>query len=185
MPREPYNNILPRSIPVFVTDIPRGVRPRLEGKEKTPLSSRVATGISWSPLSGLKGVKTPVKFGEKTWPGSQPAAVWAWMSLGLPRAASRGQSFQILTFFQKAGLSQRLLWQRGLAGSVSSSSRSLLEPLVIYCVQFEVLMCPPAERLCQSAQDTARGWSLCLIAVYLGARWALTFLSLSVWRAWW
>lgn len=119
------------------------------------------------------------------WPGSQPAAVWAWMSLGLPRAASRGQSFQILTFFQKAGLSQRLLWQRGLAGSVSSSSRSLLEPLVIYCVQFEVLMCPPAERLCQSAQDTARGWSLCLIAVYLGARWALTFLSLSVWRAWW
>ena len=25
-----------------------------------------ATGISWSPLSGLKGVKPPVKFGEKT-----------------------------------------------------------------------------------------------------------------------
>ena len=30
------------------------------------LSSQVATGISWSPLSGLKGVKPPVKFGEKT-----------------------------------------------------------------------------------------------------------------------
>ena len=32
----------------------------------TPLSSRVATGISWSPLSGLKGVKPPVEFGERT-----------------------------------------------------------------------------------------------------------------------
>ena len=33
----------------------RGVRPRLEGKPRTPLSSRVATRVSWSPLSGLKG----------------------------------------------------------------------------------------------------------------------------------
>ena len=38
--------------------LPRGVRPRLEGKPKTPLSSRVATRVSWSPLSGLKGAKT-------------------------------------------------------------------------------------------------------------------------------
>ena len=30
------------------------------------IRSRAATGISWSPLSGLKGVKPPVKFGEKT-----------------------------------------------------------------------------------------------------------------------
>ena len=30
--------------------IPRGVRPRLEGKPRTPLSSRVATRVSWSPL---------------------------------------------------------------------------------------------------------------------------------------
>ena len=36
---------------------PRGVRPRLEVKPKTPLSSRVATRVSWSPLSGLKGVR--------------------------------------------------------------------------------------------------------------------------------
>ena len=35
----------------------RGVRPRLEGKEKTPLSSRVATGMSWSPLGDQKGVQ--------------------------------------------------------------------------------------------------------------------------------
>ena len=34
--------------------LPRGVRPRLEGKPRTPLSSRVATRVSWSPLSGLK-----------------------------------------------------------------------------------------------------------------------------------
>jgi len=38
----------------------RGVRPRLELKQRTPLSSPVATGVSWSPLSGLKGVKPPV-----------------------------------------------------------------------------------------------------------------------------
>ena len=37
------------------TRLPRGVRPRLEGKPRTPLSSRVATRVSWSPLSGLKG----------------------------------------------------------------------------------------------------------------------------------
>ena len=43
-----------------------GVRHRLEGKKSTSLSSRVATGISWSPLSGLKGVKPPVEFGERT-----------------------------------------------------------------------------------------------------------------------
>ena len=34
--------------------LPQGVRPRLEGKQRTPLSFRVATGTSWSPLCGLK-----------------------------------------------------------------------------------------------------------------------------------
>ena len=43
-----------------------GIRPRLEGKQRTPLCSRVATGISWSPLSGLKGVKPPLEFWERT-----------------------------------------------------------------------------------------------------------------------
>ena len=43
-----------------------GVRRHLEGKQRTSLSSRVATGISWSPLSGLKGVKPPLEFGERT-----------------------------------------------------------------------------------------------------------------------
>ena len=36
------------------------------GKQRTPLSSRVAPGISWTQLSGRKGVNTPVKFGERT-----------------------------------------------------------------------------------------------------------------------
>ena len=35
--------------------LPRGVRPHLEGKQRTALSSRAATQISWSPLIGLKG----------------------------------------------------------------------------------------------------------------------------------
>ena len=43
-----------------------GVRRPLEGKQRTSLSSRVATVISWSPLSGLKGVKPPLEFGERT-----------------------------------------------------------------------------------------------------------------------
>ena len=37
--------------------LPRGVRPRLEGKPRTQHSSRVATRVSWSPLSGLKAVQ--------------------------------------------------------------------------------------------------------------------------------
>ena len=36
------------------------------GKQRTPLSSRVTSGISRTQLSGLKGVNTPVKFGERT-----------------------------------------------------------------------------------------------------------------------
>ena len=43
-----------------------GVRRHLEGKQRTSLFSRVAMGISWSPLSGLKGVKPPLEFGKRT-----------------------------------------------------------------------------------------------------------------------
>ena len=45
--------------------LPRGVRPHLEGKQRILISSWVAIGISWSPLSGLQGVKPPVEFGER------------------------------------------------------------------------------------------------------------------------
>ena len=44
----------------------RGVSSHLEGKQRIPLSSRVAMGISWSPLCVLKGVKPPVEFGGRT-----------------------------------------------------------------------------------------------------------------------
>ena len=37
----------------------------LEWKQRTPLYSRVATGISWSSLSGIKAVKPPEAFGER------------------------------------------------------------------------------------------------------------------------
>ena len=42
----------------------------LEWKQRTPLCSRVATGISWSSLGGLKGVKPPEAFRERSqgWP---------------------------------------------------------------------------------------------------------------------
>ena len=46
----------------FPLELSRGIRPRLECKQRTPLSSQVVTGNSWSPLTGLKGVKPPVEF---------------------------------------------------------------------------------------------------------------------------
>ena len=75
--------------------LPRGVRPRLEGKPRTPLSSRVATRFSWSPLSGLKGVQPPLPFGERTRdcsPGHAgkegPQLARTGASQGFPRAAA-------------------------------------------------------------------------------------------------
>ena len=63
------------------------------GKQRTPLSSRVAPGISWAQLSGLKGVNPPVKFGERTrncspgQAGKEPwtAARQALLSMGFSR----------------------------------------------------------------------------------------------------
>ena len=39
-----------------------GSRPGLELKQRTLLSSPFATGIPWSPLCGLKGIKPPMEF---------------------------------------------------------------------------------------------------------------------------
>ena len=66
---------------------------------------RVATGISWSPLSGLKGVKPPVEFGPKPHPhdatlgessreaqsgrrllGTNGVSLWLWCCLPQPGA---------------------------------------------------------------------------------------------------
>ena len=48
-----------------IPDAPRETGIHLEWKQRTPLCSRVATGISWSSLGGLKGVKPPEAFGER------------------------------------------------------------------------------------------------------------------------
>ena len=61
-PRESFFKVSPgkAGISGLHSRLPRGVRPRLEGKPRTPLSSRVATRVSWSPLSGLKGTPVPL-----------------------------------------------------------------------------------------------------------------------------
>ena len=78
---------------------PRGVRPRLEGTPRTPLSSRVATRVSWSPLSGLKPTPAPspphlwhspcrcsplyrCSCGTRCWPGSSRGLHRGWRSRG-------------------------------------------------------------------------------------------------------
>ena len=45
-----------------IPDAPGETGIHLEWKQRTPLCSRVATGISWSSLGGLKGVKPPEAF---------------------------------------------------------------------------------------------------------------------------
>ena len=49
-----------------IPDTPGETGIHLEWKQRTPLCSRVATGISWSSLGGLKGVKPPEAFGERS-----------------------------------------------------------------------------------------------------------------------
>lgn len=48
-----------------IPDAPGETGIHLEWKQRSPLCSRVATGISWSSLGGLKGVKPPEAFGER------------------------------------------------------------------------------------------------------------------------
>ena len=79
----------------FHSRLPQGVRPRLEGKQRTPLSSQFATPISWSPMSGLKGVEPPLQFGERTRdcsPGQAgkegPQLAMTGASHGFPQAAA-------------------------------------------------------------------------------------------------
>ena len=49
-----------------IPDAPGETGIPLEWKQRTPLCSRIATGISWSSLGGLKGVKPPEAFGERS-----------------------------------------------------------------------------------------------------------------------
>ena len=48
-----------------IPDAPGETGIHLEWKQRTPLCSRIATGISWSSLGGLKGIKRPEAFGER------------------------------------------------------------------------------------------------------------------------
>ena len=101
--------------------LPRGVRPRLEGKQRTPLSSQVATRISWSPMSGLKGVEPPLQFGERTRdcsPGQAgkegPQLVRTGASHGFPQAAA------------PVGVFSRGMTRT--SGSLSCGARELMSP---------------------------------------------------------
>src|SRR5574340_626638 len=49
-----------------IPDAPGETGIHLEWKQRPPLCSRIATGISWSSLGGLKGVKPPEAFGERS-----------------------------------------------------------------------------------------------------------------------
>ena len=92
-----------------------GVRPPLEGKQRTRLSSRVATGISWSPLSGLKGVKPPLQFGESTRDCSQgPHLEMTATSRGFSRAVEPVLGFSRGTM--------------GSSGSLSYGNREVRSP---------------------------------------------------------
>ena len=85
------------------------------GKQRTPLSSRVAPGISWTQLSGLKGVNPPVKFGERTRDCSPGQAG----KEGPPSLLDGG----ILWFFSNCGAS---------VGFLTRYDGVLREPLVWY-----------------------------------------------------
>ena len=49
-----------------IQEAPEETGIHLEWKQRTPLCSRIATGISWRSLGGLKGVKPPGAFGERS-----------------------------------------------------------------------------------------------------------------------
>ena len=49
-----------------IPDAPGETGIHLEWKQRSPLCSRVATGIPWNSMTGLKGVKPPEAFGERS-----------------------------------------------------------------------------------------------------------------------
>ena len=61
-PENLFSSPIATGISVLHSRFTRGFRPRLEWKQRIPLSSPIATRISWRPYSGLKGDKPPVEF---------------------------------------------------------------------------------------------------------------------------
>ena len=95
-----------------IPDAPGETGIHLEWKQRTPLCSRVATGISWSSLSGIKGAKPPEAFGERSrdWSlghaGDEgPHHGMTGESRGCSRAASPGCGFSPGTMGRSVSLS--------------------------------------------------------------------------------
>ena len=95
-----------------IPDAPGETGIHLEWKQRTPLCSRVATGISWSSLGGLKGVKPPEAFGERSrdWSlghaGDEgPHLSMTGESRGCSRAAAPGCGFSRGTTARSVSLS--------------------------------------------------------------------------------
>src|SRR5574337_21881 len=122
-----------------IPDAPGETGIHLEWKQRTPLCSRVATGISWSSLGGLKGVKPPEAFGERSrdWPlghaGDEgphlrvDGGVSGWFSRGGPRmrvlTSYDGEVSEPLVGRQGSRVSMRVA--RGSASLLSSHGRGI------------------------------------------------------------
>ena len=95
-----------------IPDTPGETGIHLVWKHSTPLCSRVATGISWSSLGGLNGIKTTEAFGERSrdWPlghaGDEgPHLAMTGESRGGSRAAAPGRGFSRGTTARSVSLS--------------------------------------------------------------------------------
>ena len=95
-----------------IPDAPGETGIHLEWKQRTPLCSRVATGIFWSSLGGLKGVKPSEAFGERSrgWPlghaGDEgPHLAMTGESRGCSRAAAPVCAFSRGTTVRSVSLS--------------------------------------------------------------------------------
>ena len=118
---------------------PRGDRHSSRVEATNPLCSRVATGISWSSLGGLKGVKPPEAFGERSrgWPlghaGDEgphlrdDGGVSGWFSSGGPRVRfltrCDGEVSEPLVGRQGSRVSMRVA--RGSASLLPSHGRGI------------------------------------------------------------
>ena len=94
-----------------IPDAPGETGIHLEWKQRTSLCSRVAKGISWSSLGGLKGVEPPEAFGERSrgWPlghaGDEGPLGMTGESRGCSRAAAPGCGFSRGTTARSVSLS--------------------------------------------------------------------------------
>src|SRR5574337_683010 len=112
-----------------IPDTPGETGIHLEWKKRTPLCSRDATGISWSSLGGLKGVKPPEAFGERSrdWSlghaGDEgPHLAMTGESWGCSRAAAPVCGFSRGTKARSMGAGDRAAFEAAIRTLLSSSS---------------------------------------------------------------